>query len=101
MLIVGCILGQHRASLIAQVVNKLPAIQETRVQFLGHEDPLEKGKATRSSVLAWKIPWTERSLVGYSPWGRRVRLDLETEHTYQRIRLANTNKIGRLIGNKL
>ena len=58
MLIVGCILGQHRASLIAQVVNKLPAIQETRVQFLGHEDPLEKGKATRSSILAWRISWT-------------------------------------------
>ena len=61
MLIVGCILGQHRASLIAQVVNMLPAIQETRVQFLGHEDPLEKGKATRSSILAWRIPRREES----------------------------------------
>ena len=60
MLIVGCILGQHRASLIAQVVNKLPAIQETRVQFLGQEYFLEKGMASHSSILAWEIPWTEK-----------------------------------------
>ena len=45
----------------------LPAMQETRVQCLGREDPLEKDTATHSSALAWKIPW--RSLVGYSPWG--------------------------------
>ena len=45
-----------RASLIAQLVKNLPAIQETPVQFLGQEDPLEKGKATHSSILAWKIP---------------------------------------------
>ena len=37
----------------------------------GWEDPLEKGKATHSSILAWRIPWTERSLAGYSPWGRK------------------------------
>ena len=87
--------------MVVQTLKNLPAMQETRVQFLGQEDLLEKGMATHSSILAWRIPRTERSLVGYSPWGRRVRLDLETEHTYQRIRLANTNKIGRLIGNKL
>ena len=46
------------ASLIAQLVKNLPAMQETLVQFLGWEDPLEKGKATHSSVLAWRIPWT-------------------------------------------
>ena len=38
------------------------------VQFLGWEDPLEKEMATHSSILAWKIPWIQRSLVGYSPW---------------------------------
>ena len=38
---------------------------------LGWEDPLEKGMATHCSILAWRIPWTERSLAGYSPWGRR------------------------------
>ena len=47
------------ASLIAQLVKNLPAMQETRVQFLGLEDPLEKGKATDSTILAWRIPWTE------------------------------------------
>ena len=39
--------------------NNLPAMQETGVQSLGQEDPLEKGMATHSSILAWRIPWTE------------------------------------------
>ena len=47
----------------------MPAVQETQVQFLGQEDPLEKEMATHSSILAWRIPWT-RNLAGYSPWGR-------------------------------
>ena len=46
-------------SLIAQLVNHLPAVQETWVRFLGREDPLEKEMATHSSILAWRIPWTE------------------------------------------
>ena len=46
------------ASLVAQLVKNLPAIWETWVQSLGWEDPLEKGKATHSSILAWRIPWT-------------------------------------------
>ena len=46
-------------SLVAQTVKNLPAMQETRVQSLGWEDLLEKGMATHSSILAWKIPWTE------------------------------------------
>jgi len=41
-------------------LKKLPATQETRVQSLGQENPLEKGMATHSSILAWKIPWTEK-----------------------------------------
>ena len=41
------------------MVKNLPAVQETRVCSLGREDPLEKGMATRSSTLAWRIPWTE------------------------------------------
>ena len=45
--------------LVAQTVKNLPAIQETRVRSLGHEDPLENGMATHSSILSWKIPWTE------------------------------------------
>ena len=46
-----------RASLIAQLVKNPPAMQETLVRFLGQEDPLEKGKANHSSILAWRIPW--------------------------------------------
>ena len=45
-------------SLVAQLVKHLPDLQETWVQSLGWEDPLEKGKATHSSILAWRIPWT-------------------------------------------
>ena len=44
---------------MAQIVKNLPAMQKTRVQSLGREDPLEKGMATHSSILAWSIPWTE------------------------------------------
>ena len=47
------------ASLVAQTVKRLPAMWETRVRFLGWEDPLEKEMAIHSSTLAWKIPWTE------------------------------------------
>ena len=46
-------------SLVAQMIKNLPAVQETRVRSLGWEDPLEKGMATHSSILAWRIPWTE------------------------------------------
>ena len=44
---------------MAQIVKNLPAMQETQVQSLSQEDPLEKGMATHSSILAWRIPWTE------------------------------------------
>ena len=63
------------ASLVIQTVKNLSAMQETQVQSLGHEDPLEKGMATHSSILAWRIPRTEQldgviSLMG-SPRGRK------------------------------
>ena len=48
-----------KASLVAQMVKNLPAVQETCVQSLGQEDPLEKKMAIHSSILAWRIPWTE------------------------------------------
>ena len=48
------------ASLIAQSVKNLPAIQETWVRFLGQEDPLEEEMPTHPSILAWRIPWTEK-----------------------------------------
>ena len=49
----------YGASLVAQMVKNFPAVQETQVRSLGQEDPLEKGMATDSSILAWRIPWTE------------------------------------------
>ena len=51
--------GLTGASLVAQMVKNLSAMQETQVPSLGRDDPLEKGMATHSSILAWKIPWTE------------------------------------------
>ena len=47
------------ASLVAQMVKNLPATRKTQVLALGQEDPLEEGMATHSSILAWRIPWTE------------------------------------------
>ena len=47
------------ASLVAQILKHLPAVQETQVQSLGQDNPLEKEMATHSSILAWKIPWSE------------------------------------------
>ena len=55
----GTIHKVKEASLVAQSVKNLPAVQETWVRSLGWEDPLEKEMATDSSILAWKIPWTE------------------------------------------
>ena len=52
-------LGSHQSSLIAQLVNNLPAMQQTQIRSLGQKDHLEKEMATHSSILAWRIPWTE------------------------------------------
>ena len=58
------------ASLVAQMVKNLPAMLEIQVQSLGWEDPLEKKMATHSSILAWRIPWTEK-LEGHSLWSHK------------------------------
>ena len=55
---IGYPLQYSWASLVAQMVKNLPVMQETWVRSLGWEDPLEKEKATHSSILAWRIPWT-------------------------------------------
>ena len=86
--------------LVAQRLKRLPPMRETGVQFLGREDPLEKEMATYSSILAWKIPWTEepggespgeshgrRSLIGYSPRGP------EELDTTERLHFSLTLKI--------
>ena len=62
----GYLLQYSWASLVAQLVKNLPVMRETWVRSLGYEDPLEKGKATHSSILAWRIPW---------PGSQRVRHD--------------------------
>ena len=63
------------ALLVTQTVKRLPAMQETRVRFLGWEDPLEKEMATHSSTPAWKIPWTEKPGRLQSMGLQRVRHD--------------------------
>ena len=62
-------------SLVAQMIKNLPAVQETRVRSLGWEDPLEKGMATHSSILAWRIPWTEELGRLQFTGSERVRYD--------------------------
>jgi len=59
------------ASMVVPLVKNLSAVQETWIQFLGHEDPLEKEMATHSSILTWKILWTEEH--GRLPWGCKKR----------------------------
>ena len=54
---IGYPLQYSWVSLVAQLVENVPAMRETWIQPLGWEDPLEKGKATHSSILAWRIPW--------------------------------------------
>ena len=69
------VLKTSRASLVAQRVKRLPAMRESRVRFLGQEDPLEKETAVHSSTLAWKIPWMEEPDRLQSMGSQRVRHD--------------------------
>ena len=64
---------------VAQMVKNLPAMKETRVRSLGREDPLEKGMAIHSSILAWKIPWTKEPGSLQSLGRRRVRHSLDLQ----------------------
>jgi len=61
------------ASLVAKTVKNLPAMQETQVPSMSQQDPLEKGMVTHSSILAWRIPWTEEPDGLQSMGLRRVR----------------------------
>ena len=63
------------ASLMAQMVKNLPAVQDTQIQSLGQKDPLEKGITTHSSILACRIPWTEEPGGLQSMGSQRVRHD--------------------------
>ena len=73
------------ASLEAQMVRNLPAMQETQVQSLGQEYPMKKGMATHSSILAWRIPWTEQPRGLQSTGSQRVRHDWMTTTTNHHI----------------
>ena len=71
-LMLCCVL---RASLVAQKLKRLPPMRETRVRSLGREDPLEKEMVTHSSILAWRIPWTEKPGRLHSTGSQRVGHD--------------------------
>ena len=64
------------------MIKRLPTMQETRVQSLGQEDPLEKEMAMHSSTLAWKIPWTEEHGRPQSMGSQRVRHDFTLTFTF-------------------
>ena len=64
------------ASLVAEMIKNLPAMQETWVRSLSWEDPLEEGMATHCSILAWRIPG-QRSMMDFSPWGRKAFVTTE------------------------
>ena len=69
---IGNLLQYSWASLVAQLVKNLPAMWEIQVPSLGWEDPLEKGMATHSNILAWRIPWTEEPGMLQSMGSQRV-----------------------------
>ena len=70
-----CVWNHFSGLSVVQTVKSLPAVQETRVQYLGREDSLEKGMAVHSSILAWRILWTEKPGGLQSMVSQRVRYD--------------------------
>ena len=87
-----CGSGPNRPSLVAQRLKHLPAMRETWVRSLGWEDPLEESMATHSSILAWRIPWTEE-LGGLQFTGsQRVGHDLAIKHGHP-TRPAESNSL--------
>ena len=85
------------ASLVAQAVKNLPAMQETQVRSLGQEGPLEKGMATHSSILAWRIPWREepgglQSRGSQSQTRLSDSLTLTHTHTHTHTQINNSGK---------
>ena len=81
---------------MAQTVKRLPAMWETRVGFLGQEDPLEKEMAIHSSTLAWKIPWTEEPERLQSMGSQRVGQDRATSNYYVKNKTDSWNLCDRL-----
>ena len=81
-------------TLVAQMVKHLPTIRETQVQSLSQEDLLEKEMATHSSILAWKMPWTEEPGRLWSMGSQRVGHDWETSLSLSLIHLSNFHSPG-------
>ena len=90
--LISLILYYTRTSLVGQLVKNLLAMQETWVLFLGREDSLEKEMATHSSVLTWRIPWTEEP-GGLQPWGCRVRYNSEAKQQQLNLGLQAVNSV--------
>ena len=78
-----------KASLIVQLIKNLPAMQETLVQFLGGEDPLEKGMATHPSILAWRIHMDKGAWQAKVHGVTRVRHDLATKQPPQALKIMS------------
>ena len=77
---------------MTQLVNNLPAMRETCVPSLGWEDSLEKGKATHSSILAWRIPWTTVHGVAESDMTERLSLSVSNERTVKSMHIETCRK---------
>ena len=77
---------------MAQTVKNLPAMKETQVQSLGRKDPLEKETATHSSILAWKIPWTEELGKLQSMGCKRIGRNLVTKQQQQQLYIVLAKK---------
>ena len=82
------------ASLVAQMVKNLPAMQETWVRSLGWEDPLEENMATHSSILAWRIPGTGEPGGLPSMWSHRVRHDIFPSGSVSKESACNSGDLG-------
>ena len=82
----GTASGKQRAFLVSQMVKNLPAMWKTWVRFLGWKDPLEKEVITHSSILAWRIPWTEES-------GGLQSMGLQESDTTEQLTLSGKQKI--------
>ena len=85
-----------RASLVAQMVKNLPAMQETQVRSLGQEDPLVEGTATHSSLLAWRIPWTCLSDFTFTFHFHALEKEMATHSSVLAWRIPGTEEPGGL-----
>ena len=92
--------GRLPSSQVAPMEKNLPAMQETWIWFLSQKEPLENGMVVYSSILAWRIPWTEKPGRLYSPWGpkeldttERLILSLSFSDAYLSGRLNNFQKV--------